>query len=91
MQRTKRYLISISGFAVFIFFGYLAFQDSNSPQSGETTIVSQSGTNTVGNTGKQLAAVPHSENQWRTSPFGSGKQEHSLESHTSLVKGIRRK
>jgi hypothetical protein len=75
MQSIQTRLIIISGLAVFIFFGYLAFQESNSPQSGDqVTLVSQSGTSVVVNTGKTLSGSTATiSGTWIDSPFGSGK------------------
>jgi hypothetical protein len=75
MQLIQKRLISISGFAVFIFFGYLAFQNFSSSQLDEHIIpVSQSGTSVIVNTGKTLSGSTVTlSGTWTDSPFGSGK------------------
>lgn len=78
MKLIQKHIIVLSGFAIFILFGYSALQKFNSPQSGEMktdikpiSIISQSGIET--DSIKRLKTYSESGTAWNMSPFGSGK------------------
>lgn len=71
MKPIQKHIIVFSGFAIFILFGYFAFQNFTPFQSDEVrNSLSQSRRET--NTGKSLETVSHSGNQWGGNPFESG-------------------
>jgi hypothetical protein len=71
MKHIQKHIIVFSGFAVFILFGYFAFQNFNSSPSDELkNPISQSGRES--NTGKSLTTLSQSGNQWGVSPFDTG-------------------
>ncbi len=73
MKTISKHIIIFSGFSIFFFLGYIAFQNTNiqSSQSDETN-ESLSQSDKEAHTGKSLNIVSQSGGEWGNNPFATG-------------------